>query len=356
MKNVNPSGLFDEQFVLERLKKLNDPLVKLEAHIEWEIFAPILDLVFSKPQKSSHAGRPPFDRLLMFKVLILQSLYNISDDQTEYQITDRLSFQRFLGLKLSDRVPDSKTIWKFRETLIKEDVIATLFYRFNQALDDQCIFAKKGQIVDASFVEAPRQRNTHEENKEIKAGKTPEDWKTKPHKLRQKDVDARWVKKNNMLFYGYKNHVKADSRTKLITTYAVSSASTHDSQELETLLDKDDAGQILYGDSAYTGQEESIEACGMTSQIHEKGAKNHPLSDAQKASNRLKSKTRALVEHLFGFMTNSMDAMHVRTIGIFRAAAKIGLTNLTYNLMRCVQLKKKVAAVFLYDPYATVMG
>ena len=122
------------------------------------------------------------------------------------------------------------------------------------------------------------------------------------------------------------------------------------------MIDKDDAGQILYGDSAYVGQEESIEWCGMTGQIHEKGFKNHSLTDVQKASNRLKSKTRARVEHLFGFMTNSMDAMHVRTIGIFRAAAKIGLSNLTYNMMRCVQLKKKVYAVFLYDQYAKVMG
>ena len=220
-----------------------------------------------------------------------------------------------------------------------------MFYRFNQALDDQCLFAKTGQIVDASFVEVPRQRNTREENKEIKAGKTPEAWKEKPNKLRQKDVDARWVKKNEMLYDGYKNHIKADKGTKLISTYAVSSASVHDSQELETLIDKDDAGQILYGDSASVGQEESIDWCGMTGQIHEKGVKNHPLTDEQKASNRLKSTFRARVEHIFGFMTNSMNSMHICTIGILRAAAKIGLTNLTYNMMRCVQLKKKVYAI-----------
>jgi len=179
MKHINPLGMFDEHFLLEKLTKLNDPLLKLEAHIDWKIFEPLLDIVFNKPQKSGHTGRPPFDRILMFKLLILQSLYNLSDDQMEYQITDRLTFKRFLGLKSSDRVPDSKTIWKFRETLILEEVIAPLFYRFNQALDDQSIFASTGQIVDASFVEAPRQRNTREENKEIKAGKTPEAWNLK---------------------------------------------------------------------------------------------------------------------------------------------------------------------------------
>jgi len=345
MKNINPLGMFDEHHLLEKLTKLKDPLVKLEAHIDWKIFSPILDVVFNKPQNRSNAGRPPFDRIMMFKILILQSLYNVSDDQMEFQIMDRLTFKRFLGLKISDRVPDSKTIWKFRETLIFEEVIERLFYRFNQALDDQSIFANKGQIVDASFVEVPRQRNTREENKEIKAGITPEAWKDKPHKLRQKDVDARWVKKNALTFYGYKNHIKADLGTKLISTYAVSSASVHDSQELETLIDRGDAGQKLYADSAYVGQEESIEWCHMTSEVHEKGVKNHPLTDSQKASNRFKSTFRARVEHIFGYMTNSMDSMHICTIGMLRAAAKIGLMNLTYNMMRCVQLKKKIYAV-----------
>lgn len=140
---------------------------------------------------SNNVGKPPFDRLMMFKLLILQSLYNLSDDQMEYQLTDHLSIKRFLGLKSSDRIPDSKTIWKFRETLIQEEVIEALFYRFNQALDDQSIFAKMGQIVDTSFVEVPKQRTSRDEQRQIKQGQTPEAWKAKPNKLRQKDRDAR---------------------------------------------------------------------------------------------------------------------------------------------------------------------
>ncbi|NTW83187.1 MAG: IS5 family transposase [Chlorobiaceae bacterium] len=344
---MNPPGLFDEQFQLERLTKLKDPLVKLEQYIDWKIFAPILDIVFSKPENYSNAGRPPFDRVMMFKVLILQSLYSLSDDALEFQINDRLSFKRFLALKSSDRIPDSKTIWKFRETLIQEGVIEALFHRFNQALDDQSIFANTGQIVDASFVEVPRQRNTRDENDQIKKGQTPESWKAKPNKLRQKDRDARWTKKNKMNFYGYKNHIKVDQGTKLINDYMVTDASVHDSQELETLLDKADAGQNLYADAAYIGQEESIEECGMTNKVHKKGTRNHKLTEAQKEKNRAKSKVRARAEHVFGFMTNTMKAMTIKTIGYVRATAKIGLANLTYNLMRCVQLKKKVYAVFL---------
>ena len=259
MKNINPLSMFDEHFLLERITKLKDTLVKVDAHIEWKIFAPILDVVFNKPENRRNAGRPPLDRVMMFKILILQSLFNVSDEKMEFQINDRLSFKRFLGLKSSDRVPDSKTLWQFRETLIQEEIVEALFYRFNQAFDDQGIFANTGQIVDASLVEVPRQRNTREENKEIKAGKTPEAWKEKPNKLRQKDVDARWVKKNKLLFNGYKNHIKADKDAKLISTYAVSSAYVHDSQELEALIDRQDASQKLYADLAYTGQNDGID-------------------------------------------------------------------------------------------------
>jgi transposase, IS5 family len=301
MKNINPRGLFDEQFLLERLTKLKDPLVRLEMHIDWQLFSRILAVAFNKPEKRNNMGRPPFDRLMMFKILILQSLYNLSDDQMEYQITDRRSFMRFLGLQSSDKVPDSKTIWKFRETLIQEEVIEAFFFRFNQALDEQRIFAQNGQIVDASIVEVPRQRNSREENEQIKQGQTPEAWKQKPNKLRQKDRDARWFTKNKTNFYGYKNHVKVDKGSKLISTYMVTPACDHDSQALDALLDQADAGQPLYGDSAYIGQEESIEWCEMTNEIHEKGCRTKPLTEEQKASNRKKSKSRARVEHVFGF-------------------------------------------------------
>jgi IS5 family transposase len=122
-----------------------------------------------------------------------------------HQVTDRLNCNRFFELKSSDKLPDAKTIWNFRETLIQEGLIEALLARFNQALDDQCIFANRGQIVDASFVEVSRQRNTRDENQQIKQGQVPEAWKANPNKLRQKDRDARWANKNKINFYAYKN-------------------------------------------------------------------------------------------------------------------------------------------------------
>ena len=206
MKNVNPLGLFDDQFLMEKLTNLGDPLQKLNRYIDWRIFEKTLNETFKEENKDmSKGGRPSFSRLMMFKALLIQSLYNLSDDQLEYQIIDRASFKRFLVLKKSDKVPDSKTFWAFREQLIEKDVILGLFKIFNETLDASGVFANEGKMVDASFVEAPRQRNTREENKHIKeTGTAPGEWKVKPHKLAQKDIDARWTKITTQPIMGIK--------------------------------------------------------------------------------------------------------------------------------------------------------
>jgi len=346
MKNINPLGLFDDHFLMEKLTKLGDPLQKLNDFIDWDIFKPPLLQAIDTSVDPSKGGRPPFDKLMMFKALVLQGLYNLSDDQLEYQIVDRSSFKRFLEIKKSDKVPDSKTFWAFRELLIEKDVIQDMFRTFNELLDKAGVFANEGKMVDASFVEAPRQRNNREENKHIKeTGTAPEKWKEKPNKLRQKDIDARWTKKNFVTFYGYKNHIKADTKTKLIEEYAVTDASVHDSQVIEELLTEKDKGQHLYADSAYGGQEQEkvYKKKEVVNKVHEKGYRNNPLTEKQKADNYEKSKTRARVEHIFGFVENSMNGSIVRTIGMTRAKAKIGMMNLTYNINRCVQLKIKVS-------------
>jgi IS5 family transposase len=347
MKNINPLGLFDDHFLMEKLTKLGDPLQKLNEYIDWNIFKAPLEVAFKNDEvDKSKGGRPPFDKLMMFKALIIQSLYNLSDDQLEYQIVDRTSFKRFLGLKKSDKVPDSKTFWHFREQLIEKDVIMSLFTTFNETLDSAGVFANEGKMVDASFVEAPRQRNSREENKHIKeTGTAPKEWDDKPNKKRQKDINARWTKKNNSTFYGYKNHVKSDTKTKLIEKFEVTDASVHDSQPVEALLTEKDEGQPFYADSAYTGEEQEkvYKKKKVINRVNEKGYRNKPLTDEQKAGNREKSKTRARVEHIFGFVENSMNGSFLRTIGIARAKAKIGMMNLTYNICRCTQLKIAVS-------------
>ena len=340
MKNKNERGFFDEQFRLEKLTLQNDPLVKLLQEINWEQFRRILANAFDQEEKGV-GGRPAFDYVMMFKILVLQRYYNLSDEQMQYQILDRLSFMRFLGLTLSDRVPDEKTIWLFRENLIVHKLIDKLFDKFLQSLEKANLVGKEGRMVDASFVEVPRQRNSREENEKIKEGILPEDWEDNANKLSQKDIDARWTKKNNQTFYGYKDHVKVDEKSKLILCYEVTDASVHDSQPLEDLLSKKDKDQPLYGDSAYTGEEQEkvIKKVGMINRVHEKGYKNRPLTKKQLKANRKKSKFRARVEHVFGFMEISMKKMYIHSIGKIRAEGIIGLMNLTYNLIRSIQIR-----------------
>ena len=327
-------GFFDENDRLEELSKLGDPLEKLNRNIDWEGLRGILTKTLKKEAKGP-GGRPPFDYVMMFKILVLQKLNNIADDKTEYLIKDRLSFQRFLGLQLCDTVPDAKTIWLFKEELKNANILDTIFYRFVEQLEEKGIITHSGSIVDATFVDVPKQRNTKDENEEIKEGKTPEEWEQEEnrHKKAQKDVNARWATKNKETHYGYKNHIKIDKKSKIITKYRTTSAEVHDSQELKNLIDGNKDKRI-YGDSAYTGEE--VQSCipeKMLNRIHEKGYRDHPLTKTQIRNNTAKSRIRARVEHVFAWM-NHFGGIFIRTIGIKRAEFQIGLMNLAYNMTR----------------------
>lgn len=176
-------------------------------------------------------------------------------------------------------------------------------------------------MIDASFTVAPRQRNRREENKSIKNGEGNNLWNDKPNKKKHKDIDASWTKKNGETFYGYKNHAKVDTKSKFINTYTVTDASVHDSQALDDLLTEKDKEQDLHADSAYTGEDQDkiIEKYEMKNKVHEKGYRNRPLTEEQKASNTEKSKIRARVEYVFGFMEQSMKGLVLKSVGIVRA-------------------------------------
>src|SRR6478672_1533448 len=233
-------GFFDADKRLAALSAKGDPLEAIDRLVPWESFRADIEAVVLTPDEArkSSAGRKPLDALLMFRMLVLQSLYNLSDEQVEYQVRDRLSFTRFLKLGIENHIPDGTTLWLFRETLAKAGLIETLFERFGQHLEAKGYIARGGQMVDATIVPVPKQRNSRDENEDVKAGKTPRAWKKDPSKNRQKDKDARWTKKHGKSFYGYKNHVNADARHKLIRQYDVTDASVHDSQKFDGLLNK----------------------------------------------------------------------------------------------------------------------
>ena len=323
---------------MDRLKDFN-------SMIPWAVFVEILDQLAPKERKSN-AGRKPINRLWLFKMLILQKLYNLSDEQTEYQTYDRASFRRFVGLAPEDEVPDAKTLWLFRQQLTQAGLIDELFERFAEFLAESGYQAQGGQIIDASIIPVPLQRNSKEENKQIKAGKQPPEWSDNAHKLAQKDTDARWTKKNNTSYYGYKDHINIDAHHRFIRVHAVTDASVHDSKMLAQVLDIDNESDDIWADSAYysVNMEATLALLDYISHIHERGYRHRPLTEEQKASNREKSKTRARVEHVFGHWVSSMGGKWVRYIGIERVRANQGLKALSYNLKRYVFLQKQATS------------
>lgn len=218
-------GFFDVDERLKRLSGLGDHLEAFAAAVDFEMFR--ADLVAALGYSDgAQGGRPPFDPVMMFKILVIAAMDNLSDERAEFLINDRMSFMRFLGLTLADRVPDARTIWLFREKLTKAGAVDALFARFDAALRASGFIAVSLQIVDATLVAAPRQRNTEDEKKAIKEGRIPEAWQDHPAKLRQKDRDARWTVKFTKAkerpdgtkppvdiaipVFGYQNHISID--------------------------------------------------------------------------------------------------------------------------------------------------
>ena len=287
-------------------------------------------------------------------------MHSLSDERAEYLIKDRLSFMRFLGLGLADPVPDANTIWTFREALKRADAVDGLFRQFDDALRASGFLAMSGQIVDATIVAAPKQRNTIEEKKAIKEGRVPDDWKDKPARLAQKDRDARWTVKYTkskpredgsvppvdlaIPAFGYKNHVAIDRGFGLIRNWTATNAAAHDGARLEDVLDRRNTASDVWADTAYRSEknEAMLIRRGLVSRIHRKKPKGKPMPERMRIANAQKSKVRSAVEHVFAHQKGLMG-LCVRTIGIARAKVKIGLTNLAYNMRRFVWLRAKYA-------------
>ena len=357
------AGFFDIDERLKELSAKGDDLERLNAIVDFEIFRPDLERAVARADRSK-GGRPPYDHVLMFKVLILQSCHCLSDERTEYLIKDRLSFMRFLGLSLAQSVPDANSIWNFREALTRaviegKPAVEVLFKRFDAALTQAGFLAMGGQIIDATIVAAPKQRNTEAEKKDIKEGRIPQDWRGQPAKLRQKDRDARWTVKYTKAkpspdgakrvdlaipAFGYKNHIGIDRAHGLIRTFTATDASRHDGAQLENLIDKRNTASDVWADTAYRSakNEALLEASGLRSQIHRKKPKGKPMPEAVAKANGKKSKVRAFVEHVFAREKGPMGLV-IRTIGLARAKVKIGLANLTYNMKRVVWLTRRDA-------------
>ena len=327
---------FDEDKRLAQISKLGDTLEQLNAIINWAIFVPILDSAIPRI-KCKKGGRPPLDNLLMFKILIIKRLYNLSFDQTEFQINDRLSFMRFLRLCIGSKVPDAKTIWLYEDLLSKSESGQALFDMFFLEIAKKGYCTREGSIVDASFIETPKRRNTKEQRETLREGEIPEEWNDPKHpqKLLQRDIDATWTLKGDEAHFGYKDTVKIDADSKFIVGFAVTTASVSDLKAAAGIFDESD--KIAYGDAAYPSLKipENVQ-----NKFSEKATRNHPLTEEQKANNTAKAKVRCRVEHVFAGVVQMVGGTTIRCKNLKRATFNISLINLIYNMRRLLSIEK----------------
>lgn len=346
-------GFFGLSEHLERLSAHGDPLEVLEATVDFEHFRGWLVEGLGYGD-GARGGRPPFDPVSMFKALILQAQHNLSDARMEFMIRDRLSWMRFLGFDLGGPTPDENTIRLFRDKLTESGALKRVMKAFDWQLQKKGYIPMAGQIVDASLVPAPRQRNTDGEKQAIKDGQTAREiWPDQPNKAAQKDVSARWTLKIGgkvryrpdgtplpmiaVPVFGYKSHISIDRQFGFIREYAVTSASEADGRMLRRLVTTGNTSSDVWADSAYRSQSNEKWLAGrmLRSQIHRRKPAGKPMPAAIASANAKKSSVRARIEHVFAHQKNRFG-LFIRTIGIARAEAKLTLANLAYNMDRLI--------------------
>lgn len=337
-------SLFAEQEREAKLDRIGDALSKLAEHVDFAALAAEIDAAAPRPGRE-RGGRPPFPTELMVRVLVIQQLYNLSDEQMEFQLLDRLSFQRFVGLRQSAQAPDRTTIWTFKERLIKAGASECIFEAVNRQLDRHGYIARGGQMIDASIVPAPKQTLTRDEKAIVQQDAMPADWSAP--KRRQKDVQARWTKKHGKSHYGYKLSTGVDQRHKLIRKIYISTASEHDTLHFEGVLDPGNTSRDVWADKGYVdgAREQRLSEKGWRLHIQRKGQPCKPLSDCQERRNRRIAKTRARVEHVYASL-QQMGGKALRCIGLARATLHLHWKAAVYNLRRLCTLREVGPAAF----------
>ena len=344
---MRQAGLFGLSDHLKRLSAYGDPLEELGRIVDFEALRPTLVAALAYGA-GTQGGRPPYDPVAMLKVLILAAQNNVSDARMEYLIRDRLSWLRFLGFDLGAPTPDANTIRLFREKLTKAGALDALFADFDCQLKERGYLAMGGQIVDATLVAAPKQRNTQAEKDAIKAGQSAGAiWPDEPARAAQKDTDARWTLKFAKArpmadgkpgvdiaipSFGYKSSLSICRAFGFIRKGKTTDAACFDGRMLRDVVTCDNTASDVWADTAYRSQanEKWLKRMGRVSRIHRRKPRGRPMPEHIRQGNATKSKVRAHVEHVFAHQKDKMG-LFIRTIGIKRAAAKITLANLAYN-------------------------
>ena len=349
---MRQAGLFGLSDQLKRLSDCGDPLETMAQVVDFELFRPALEKALAYGD-GARGGRPPYDPVAMFKVLLLAAQNTVSDARMEFLIRDRLSWLRFLGFDLGAPTPDENTIRLFREKLTRAGAIDALFTAFDRRLRDRGYLPMGGQIVDATLVAAPKQRNTAAEKDAIKAGKTADEiWPDQPAKAAQKDTDARWTLKFAKArtlpdgrpgidiaipSFGYKSSIAICRRYGFIRRGKVTDGARFDGRMLRDVVTNDNTASDVWADTAYRSRsnEAWLKTIGQVSRVHRKKPKGKPMPVRTARANAARSAVRARIEHVFARQKDQMG-LCIRTIGLARAEAKVTLANLAYNIDRLI--------------------
>lgn len=295
-------------------------LAKLHEIVDWE---KVEELLLITDKTGKQGGRKPIPVLVKAKMLFVQYLYHLSDPDLEDQLYDRLSFQRFVGLDFSQRIPDFTTLWRFKERLVELKLMDQLFELILQSLEEKGLLVKKGTAVDATIIESTTRPLSKEKRSALKAAPSS-----------QIDTDAHSTVKRGKKYFGYKGHIGQDVGSGLIRKRSFTSAQPHDSKEKELLWSGDE--KAVFGDSAYSKQCEKRAArkMGIYYGILDKGTRKRKLSKTQKRSNKKKSQIRCKVEHPFGYMKEKLNYRAAGAKNLFRNALRFDMNCIIYNIMR----------------------
>lgn len=343
LRTAIKTDLFAADVHRRKIDSLGDPLVEIESCIGFAALAAEVDRVAPRPV-SPQGGRPPFPTETMVRILVLKRLYNLSDEQMEYQLLDRMSYQRFCGLTQAANIPDRTTVWTF-ENRIGETGAKALFDGMNAQLLAKGFIARGGQIIDATLVPAPKQHLSKEEKELVRQDAMPADWS--PAKRRQKDTDATWTKKHGKSHFGFKLSVNVDKKYKVIRKIETGTASTHDTQHFDAVLDDGNTSQDVFADRGYPSEarEAKLKETGFRNHIQRKGKRNKPLSACQQRRNQRIAKTRARVEHVFAAI-EQMGGKMIRTIGQARANFAMTMMATCHNLKRLAYFSRAGVPAF----------
>lgn len=334
-EKATTNSLFDD--VLKLLPKRPSKLDDMNNMIDWR---PVKTLLNKHMKRVANAvGKPAYPSLVMFKSLLLQRWYNLSDVGLEERLFDSLSFRRFAGFGIMDSIPDATTICRFRKEMLGAELAEKLFDVISRQLANWGQF-KEGVCVDATVVSSSRRPHTTMEV-------IPEDRKEPDEPdvvvTHCDDTEAAWLKKGKKTYFGYKVHMASDPQTGLVVCGHVTSANRSDMKGLEKVLEKLPEGTqgSCYADKGYSSAENRnlVKRHGLEDAIMYKASRNKPLTEEERGRNKVISATRSRIEKIFGCFKRNLQFARSRYVGLVKVYQEFCLVALCYNMIRVRNLK-----------------